>query len=395
MSSTGQNQGLMAEPLYLDWAATTPVLGEVQDEVMRYLSEEFGNAGSRTHVYGAAAKRRVQAAREQVAAVVDAEPDEVVFTSGATEANNLAILGLAPHLAGSSRTHVVTTAIEHKAVLEPVDELRRRGFDVTIVKPDGSGQVDPGEILSHIRPETGLVSVMHVNNETGVIQPVDDVAAALTDSSVWFHTDAAQGYGKDFARLSHRRVDLISASGHKIGAPKGVGLLVTRRRGYSRPPLTPLMFGGGQERGLRPGTLPVHLIAGLGVAAESSVRDHARNQRRCEETRAQVLSALAPLGAVVNGDAADVVAGILNVSIPGVDSEAAILATRDLCAIANGSACTSQSYTSSHVLQAMELGAERLACSLRLSWGSTTIIDDRLDQAVARLGALQSESVAA
>jgi cysteine desulfurase len=228
-------------PIYLDHAATTPVDPRVAEVVMHYMVEEFGNAGSRTHEYGSRARKAVDTAREQVAAVVEAKPDEVIFTSGATESNNLAILGLAPFGEREGRRHILSTMIEHKAVLEPLAHLEKRGFEVELVRPTRGGWVEADDVLSRVRDDTLLVSVMHVNNETGVIQPIDEVAAGLEGRSAYFHVDAAQGYSKELQKLKHKRIDMISVSGHKIYAPKGVGALITRRRNRLRPPLEPLM----------------------------------------------------------------------------------------------------------------------------------------------------------
>ncbi len=354
--------------VYLDCAATTPIEPEVRDLVLYYMVEEFGNAGSRTHDFGARAKQAVERAREQVAAVVGAKRDEVVFTSGATESNNLATLGLAGYGQKAGRKHIVSTAIEHKAVLEPLEELKRRGFDVTLVPPTAGGWVEPDAVKAAIRPDTLLVSVMHVNNETGVVQPIADVAKLLQDHTAYFHVDAAQGFGKELEGLRNTRIDLISVSGHKIYAPKGVGALIARRRGYERVPLAPLMFGGGQERGLRPGTLPVPLIAGLGLTAEIAVRDARKRMEACRAFREQVLAALLPLGPVIHGDHARTMPHVLNVSFPGIDSEALMVAWKGLVAVSNGSACTSQSYEASHVLKAMKLPTELVPSALRLSW---------------------------
>lgn len=356
-----------ARPVYLDCAATTPMLPEVLEEVVRFLRDEFGNEGSRTHEYGAAARRRVNAAREEVAALAAARPDEVVFTSGATEANNIAILGLAAELERTGRRHVVTTALEHKAVLEPIAWLEQRGFEVTRIGADATGVVDVDEIAAAVTSATGLVSLMHVNNETGTVQEVARVAEALPED-VWLHVDAAQGLGKELERIAHPRIDLISGSAHKLHGPKGVGALIARRRGYVRPPLAPLTAGGGQERGLRPGTIPVHLVAGYGSAARLALADHAQRTERNVAFRERTLAALAPLDPLVNGDPDRSLPQILNVSLPGIDSEAALVATKDLIAISNGSACTSQSYEPSHVLTAMRLDHARAAEALRISW---------------------------
>jgi cysteine desulfurase len=363
---------LQPRPVYLDCNATTPVDPRVQAEVLTYLVEEFGNAGSRTHAYGQAAKDRVNRARQQVAAVVDARPEEVIFTSGATESNNLAILGLADYGADAGLRHIISTQVEHKAVLEPLEEMARRGFEVTLLPPTAGGWVDPDAIQQALRPDTLLMSVMAVNNETGVIQPIPEIADVLAGSEAYFHVDAAQAFGKQIEPLRHRRIDLMSISGHKIHVPKGIGALVTRRRGYQRPPLRPLLFGGGQERGLRPGTLPVALIAGLGTAAELALREHAERARSCAAIQNAALAALRPLGIILNSDPDRLVPHTLNFSIPGLDSEAAILALKDIAAISNGSACTSQTYEPSHVLASAGLPSGLIAGALRLSWSYLT-----------------------
>jgi cysteine desulfurase len=362
-------------PVYLDAAATTPVDRRVAELVMACMLDDFGNAGSRTHEFGARANKLVEQARAQVAAVVDADPAEVVFTSGATEANNLALLGLASHGRASGRTHIVTTAIEHKAVLEPAGLLARDGFDVDFIRPDGTGAVDPEEVLAAVRSDTLLVSVMHVNNETGVRQPITAIADGL-DASPFLHTDAAQGFGKVSEDLRHPRIDLISISGHKIFAPKGVGALVTRRRARRRPPLEPLLHGGGQERGLRPGTLPVPLIAGLGLAAELSDSEAADRLERVLELRSVLERSVTQAGGVINGAPDLAVPHILNVSFAGLDSQALILALRDVVAVSNGSACTSSTYEPSHVLTAMGLDDERRRGAIRLSWSHLTPTPD-------------------
>jgi cysteine desulfurase len=352
--------------VYLDCAATTPLDPRVRAEMLRYLDEDFGNAGSRTHAFGRRARTAVEQARDRVAAVVASSRGDVIFTSGATESNNLAILGLAA--AAGDRRHIVSTAIEHHAVLEPLEELRRRGFDVTLVPPDQGGVVDPDAVLASLRPDTLLVSMMHVNNETGVIQPITEVANRLYATNTFLHVDAAQSFARELAALRHPHIDLISVSAHKINGPKGVGALVVRRRDGQRPPLQPLTFGGGQERQLRPGTMPVPLIAGLGLAAELATTEAEARAERCRAFRRSLLAGLAPLNPVVNGDPERSVPYILNVSFPGLDAETAIDAWSDLVAISDGAACTSQSYTCSHVLSAMQLPAWRKDGALRFSW---------------------------
>lgn len=377
-------------PVYLDFNATAPVDPRVAEEVMRFMTQEFGNAGSRTHGYGQVAKERVNRAREEVAAVVGAKPDEVIFTSGATESDNLAILGLARHGEATGRRHIISTKIEHKAVLEPLEILAAQGFEVELLEPTEGGWVPTESVAAALRPDTLLVSVMAVNNETGVVQPIEEIAALLLGHEAYFHVDAAQAFGKLIALLQNPRIDLLAISGHKIGAPKGVGALVNRRRGYKRPPLTPLMYGGGQERGLRPGTLPVPLIAGLGTAAALALAEADSRSISATTLKEELVAALLALGATVNGDAERTVPTTLNVSIPGVDSEAAIVALKDLVAVSNGSACTSQSYEPSHVLTAAGLPKERIEGALRISWGPSS--DSMPIDAIAeRLRALQRD----
>ncbi len=354
--------------VYLDCNATAPMEPAVKEAVLRYMTDDYGNAGSRTHEYGNRAKQGIQTARLQVAKALAVEPDDVIFTSGATESDNLAILGLAPFAMQQGRRHIVTTAIEHKAVLEPAESLRSRGFDVTLVLPEPGGYVDPDRIRAALKPDTDLVSVMHVNNETGVEQPLKEICEILANHDAYLHVDAAQGFGKRNGPLTHSRIDLLSISSHKIYGPKGVGALITRRRGMNRPPLEPLAFGGGQERGLRPGTLPVPLIVGMGLAAELARKNADVRQKTCLAYRDQVLSGLASLDPQLNGDQQRVLPHVVNVAIPGVDAEAFMLATKGFIAISNGSACTSQSYQPSYVLKAMGMPTERIQSSLRFSW---------------------------
>jgi len=337
-----------------------------------YFEVDFGNEGSRTHEYGVKAKNAVQRAREEVARAVDAEKDEIIFTSGATEANNLAILGLSHFGEQQGKKHIVSTQIEHKAVLEPLEELNRRGFEVSLIPVGRDGRVAPTEVLAAVRADTLLVSVMHANNETGIIQPINEIADGLLEHPGYFHVDAAQTFGKWKLGPQIRRVDLMSISGHKIYGPKGVGALVARKRGFKRPPLTPLQFGGGQERGLRPGTLPVPLIAGFGIAAKLAMDDKGGRRRRCEKIRSDIKKALLPLGAKINGNEDFCLPHVLNLSFPGIDSEALMLALKSLVAISNGSACTSATYQPSHVLAAMGLLPTEIAGAIRLSWSHLT-----------------------
>jgi cysteine desulfurase len=346
----------------------------VAKTVMRLVVEEYGNAGSRTHSYGAAAQREVTIARERVAGTLAAEPDEIIFTSGATESDNLAILGLAAFGAQVGKRHIVSTAIEHKAVLEPLGRLREDGFEVTLVPPDRAGYVAASHVLAAIRPDTLLVSIMHANNETGTIQPITEIAESLPfDEGPYFHVDAAQTYGRETPTLRHRRIDLVSVSGHKVFGPKGVGALLARRRNGQRAPLRPLMVGGGQERGLRPGTQPVPLIAGLGHAAELAEKEREVRTAACARIRSEALAALAPLDPVVHADPTrGVLPNILSIAVPGIDSEAVMVALKELVAISNGSACTSARYERSHVLSSMGLDEAEASGTVRLSWSHLT-----------------------
>lgn len=360
--------------VYLDMAATTPVDPRVAELVIRLMTEEFGNAGSRTHRFGTEALAAVGKARAEIARPLGAEPADVIFTSGATEADNLAILGAAEHGRVTAKMHIVSTAIEHKAVLEPLEYLAGQGFDVTFIKPDRSGHVRAEDLLAAVRSDTLLVSVMHANNESGAVQPIGDIANGLAEGGPIFHVDAAQSFGRLNAALTHPRIDLISLSGHKIFGPKGVGALIARRRDGRRAPLKPLMYGGGQERGLRPGTLPVPLIAGFGLAAK--LADKEQNERRAaaEAIRREALNAFAELGAHVHGDPhRGVLPHILSIAIPGVDSEAVMVAAKELVAISNGSACTSASYAPSHVMVAMGLDSEIVDGTIRISWAHDSV----------------------
>ncbi len=367
----------MSDAAYFDFAATTPVDERVAQVVVHFMREEFGNSGSRTHAYGVSARNAVEAARRAVADVVGATEDEVIFTSGATESDNLAILGLAAHLESVGRRHIVTSAVEHKAVLEPLEHLESRGFEVTYLGVDEYGLVSPTELAAALRDDTGLVSIMHVNNETGVIQPLADFAAGLAEHPAFFHVDAAQGFGKELELLRLPRIDLISVSGHKIYAPKGVGALVTRKRnGRERPPIQPLMYGGGQERGIRPGTVPVALVAGLGEAARIAIQDHRERMEAARRVERQILEFVEAAGGMVNGDRARAIPHIVNASFRGLDSEAFIVATKSLVAISNGAACSSHAYERSHVLEAMNLVKWRVGGAVRFSFSHESRMPD-------------------
>lgn len=355
---------------YLDMNATSPVLVEVADLVRKMFLEEYGNAGSRTHEFGASAKKAVENARKQVADVAHADKSEVIFTSGATESNNIAILGLKEFGEANNKKHIITTRIEHKAVLEPIEHLEKNGFTVSYLEVDESGIVNPEQLKKLLQDDTLLVSIMHINNETGSIQPINEICDALELSEAYLHIDAAQSFGKMSDDLKNDRIDLISASGHKVYAPKGIGALIMRKRGFLKPPLKPIMFGGGQEKGLRPGTLAVPLIAGFGLACEIAQKNAVLWQQHAQNLKDELIQALNTLDAQYNGE--NTSPFVLNFSVPGVNSEAAMVMLKGIAAVSNGSACTSSSYTPSHVLTAMQLDEKCIAGAIRVSWGHMT-----------------------
>jgi cysteine desulfurase len=361
--------------LYLDCNATTQVDPRVAELVMHYMLDEYGNAGS-PHAFGNRAKQAVHGARDQVGRLVEARRHEILFTSGATEANNLAILGLAAHGERIGKRHLVSTQIEHKAVLEPLEALRRRGFDVSLVPPQPNGRVVANDVLHAVNEHTLLISVIQVNNETGIGQPIAEIANGIADElrhdEVYFHVDAAQGFGKEFEPLRHQRIDMISISGHKIHAPKGIGALVARRRAGRLPPLTPLMHGGGQELGLRPGTLPVPLIAGLGLAAELAAQEAKSREEHCRQIQRMLLEEFESMAVRVHGETSQALPHVLNVSFPGLDATPLIEMLAGVAAVSDGSACTSICSTPSHVLSAMGIGGEQLEGAVRLSWSYLT-----------------------
>ncbi|MDA1055728.1 MAG: aminotransferase class V-fold PLP-dependent enzyme, partial [Planctomycetota bacterium] len=360
-----------SDPVYLDYNATTPM----DPRVLAVMTPWFlapSNAGSRTHEYGRRAKEAVEQARAQVAAVTHAKPEEIIFTSGATESNNLALLGLRRFGEESNRRHILSTAIEHKAVLEPLEQLSQAGFEVELCPVTSGGYVEPDEIRRRLRPDTLLVSVMHANNETGVLQPVLEIGQLLADTPTLFHVDAAQTFGKEVDQFQSLDCDFLSISSHKIYGPQGIGALLVRRRPGQPRRLNPLLFGGGQERGLRPGTVPVALAVGLGEAARLAGAEWQARRAAALKIREQLLHDLQAVEHRLNGDPTRCQPHVLNVSFPGIDSEAFMMATRHTVSTSNGSACTSASYKPSHVLLAMGLGDESLESAVRLSWGAQT-----------------------
>ena len=354
--------------VYLDCASTTPTEPSVAKIMRRFVEQDYGNAASPIHDYGTFARMAVDHARGQIARLVKVRRDDVIFTSGATEANNLALLGLREYGLQTGRRHLICSTIEHKAVLEPLEALTRSGFAMTLVPAGSDGRISVAELRKALRPETLMVSTMQINNETGIIQPLAEIAEVLADHSAFWHVDAAQGFGKELDSITHPRIDMISISGHKIYGPKGIGALITRKRHSDPPPLKPLMYGGDQEQGLRPGTLPVPLIAGLGEAARCALRDQAERLVKVNSIRSQALTALAQFNPVINGDQTHCLPHLINLSLPGIPSAITIRALAKTIAISSTSACTSHTSAPSHVLHAMGRTEAESASAVRLSW---------------------------
>ena len=360
--------------IYLDWNASAPIAPEVVETMMEVYQNQIGNADSRTHAYGEAVRAVVEHARKQAAALLGVTSAEVFFTSGATESSNIAIQGLAAYAEQSGKRHIITSAIEHKTVLETVKAMGRRGFEVDIVAPEPSGRVAKEKIMEKLRADTLLVSLMHVNNETGVIQPVEELGAELEKREILFHVDATQSCGKLVDELRRLKYRMISFSAHKMRGPQGVGVLVLKKRDYKLPPVKAILYGGEQERGLRPGTIPAALAAGCGKACELAAMRYKEDSRKLQQIKTMLLQMIdeAGLAYSVNGDAEFSLPSTLNLSLHGISAEALMIAARGGCAISNGSACTSKSYAPSYVLAAMGVPVEQIESSIRLSWGAET-----------------------
>ena len=374
----------MARVIYLDYAATTPVDPRVAQKMSGCLlvAGNFGNPASRSHVFGWRAEEAVEEARTQVAALINADPREIVWTSGATESDNLAIKGLAE---GASRRHIVTSSIEHKAVLDTCRYLEGKGFAVTYLDPDAGGVIEAAQVRAALRPDTLLASIMHVNNETGVVNDIAAIGAVCREAGVLMHTDAAQSAGKVPIDVGTMPVDLISMSAHKMYGPKGMGALYVRREPPVR--LTQQMHGGGHERGMRSGTLATHQIVGMGEASAILQREMVAENARISRLRDRLLGYLLQIpGARLNGDAQARSPGIINVGFAGLDGETLLLALDDL-AVSTGSACSSESIEPSHVLRAMGLPRDLAHASIRFSIGRYTT-DADVDHAGRRVAAV-------
>lgn len=371
----------MQLPIYLDYSSTNPVDPRVASKMMECLTLDgnFGNPASRSHMSGWKAEEAVETARRQVADLINCDPREIVWTSGATESDNLAIKGAAQFYQDKGR-HLVTSEIEHKAVLDSCQQLEREGFSVTYLTPDSRGMISPEQVAAVIRPDTTLVSLMHVNNEIGVVSDIRAIGEVTRQHGVLLHVDAAQSAGKVAIDLSQMQIDLMSLTAHKIYGPKGIGALYVRRQPKVR--IKPQVHGGGHEQGMRSGTLPTHQIVGMGEAFALAMNEMAAENARILALRNRLLNGLTAIPAMsVNGDLEQRVPGNLNVSFGYVEGESLMLALRDL-EISSGSACTSASLEPSYVLHALGLSDELAHSSVRITVGRFST-EEEVDYAVA------------
>ena len=373
----------MKLPIYFDYSATCPVDPRVAEKMMQCLTMDgnFGNPASRSHRYGWQAEEAVDTARENIADLLNADPREIVFTSGATESDNLAIKGVA-HFYGKKGKHIITCKTEHKAVLDPCRQLEREGFEVTYLEPESNGLIDLAKLRDAIREDTILMSIMHVNNEIGVIQDISAIGEICRENKIIFHVDAAQSAGKLPIDVQEMKVDLISVSAHKIYGPKGIGALYVRRKPRIR--LEAQMHGGGHERGMRSGTLATHQIVGMGEALRIAKEEMEQDRQHTLALRTRLLDGLKDMEAVhINGDLEQRVAGNLNISFAFVEGESLLMALKDL-AVSSGSACTSASLEPSYVLRALGLDDELAHSSIRFSFGRFTT-EEEVDYAIGQI----------
>lgn len=360
--------------IYLDYNASAPIDERVLDVMVDVYKNTYGNADSRTHEYGDHARQIVENARIQVASLLGVNAGEVFFTSGSTESNNIAIRGLINFAKASGKMHVITSTIEHKAVLETVKSLAGEGFQVDLVNPDENGIVCYEDVMRLVRDDTLLVSLMHANNETGTIQPIEAIGEEMYKRGIFFHVDATQSCGKLVPELKKIKYDMLSLSAHKLCGPQGIGALILKKKRYKLPPIKAITYGGQQEHGIRPGTIPVALVAGLGEACRLAETEYKNNIESLIEKKELVTKIIEESGLTFhyNGSQDYCMPNTLNVSFDGIESEALMLSTKQYCGISNGSACTSQDYSPSYVLTAMGLNPDRVSSAIRLSWGAKT-----------------------
>ena len=372
----------MKTPIYLDYAATTPVDPRVAEKMIACMTMDgnFGNPASRSHVFGWEAEEAVEKARGQVASLINADPREIVWTSGATEADNLAIKGVA-HFNQRKGKHIVTSKIEHKAVLDTARQLEREGFEVTYLDPDADGVISPEAVAGALRDDSTLVSVMHVNNELGTVNDLQAIGQLCRERKVVFHVDAAQSCGKIAVDVEAMNIDLLSMSAHKMYGPKGIGALYVRRKPRVR--LEAQIHGGGHERGMRSGTLATHQIVGMGEACEVAKNDMAQDHQRIGDLRQRLLDGFVELEEVrLNGHPTRNYPGIVNLSFAFVEGESLLMALKDM-AVSSGSACTSASLEPSYVLRALGLEDELAHSSIRFSIGRYTQ-EEEIDYVIAQ-----------
>jgi len=370
-------------PLYFDYHATTPVDSRVLEKMIPYFTQNFGNSGSRNHSFGWNAEAGVEKARAQVAGLIGADPKEIIFTSGATESDNLAILGVAEMYKEKGK-HIITCQTEHKAVIDPCKHLESLGYDITWLAVDKDGKISLEELEKAIRPDTILISIMHANNEIGTLQPIKEIGVMAKKHGVIFHSDTVQSVGRIPVDVQELNLDLASISAHKIYGPKGVGALYIRRKA-PRVRLSPIVFGGGQERGMRSGTLNVPGIVGLGEACEIAQKELQSEQSRLLNLRNRLWNGLKKEldELVINGHPTDRLPGNLNVSFAYVEGEALMMGIKDL-AVSSGSACTSASLEPSYVLRALGVKEELAHSSIRFGLGRFTT-EEEIDFAISRL----------
>ena len=364
--------------IYLDYNASTPIDSRVIDSMVNSYKNFYGNADSRTHYFGEHARLEIEDARNKISKLLNIKSTEIIFTSGATEANNLAILGLRKYGLKNNKKHIITSSIEHKAILQSMKSLEEFGFEIDFVNPDENGVVSISKIISLLKPNTLLVSLMHCNNETGVIQPVKELGDFLQNKDVFFHIDATQSCGKLVEEIQNLNYDMMSISAHKMYGPQGIGALILKKKRYQYPPIESIMFGGNQEHGFRPGTLPTALIVGFGKAAEIALQDYKKINKHNFKIKNEIIKLLDESGIkyCVNGNINQSINNTINVSFIGVQSEALMISVRQCCSISNGSACNSSSYDLSHVLKSMNLSQERIESAVRISWGKEIDMDD-------------------
>jgi cysteine desulfurase len=376
-------------PIYLDCHATTPVDPQVLAAMLPYFTEHFGNAASVTHAYGWESEAAVQQARETIAAAIHAEPEEIVFTSGATEANNLAIKGVAEAYYGKGR-HIITVDTEHNAILDPCRYLESLGFEITVLPVQPDGLVNLDLLDKAFRSDTVLVSVMTANNEIGVVQPIAQIGAMCRDRQVLFHTDAAQAIGKIPLDLEAMNIDIMSLTAHKVYGPKGIGALYVRRRD-PRVQLAPQLHGGGHERGMRSGTLYTPQIVGFAAAVQMGVAGMAAETERVEGLRRRLWDRLQSLGGIhLNGHASLRLPSNLNISVEGVDGQALLLRLQPFVAVSSGSACTSAKMKPSHVLSALGRSPELAYASVRFGIGRYNTVEEIDRVAEGAIGVIRS-----